>query len=230
MKITNDTKQRITSFVNFCLEFYKVLMASFLIYFVPTKCITDRNEIYKCSIYDIYYNKNLYNVIIKIFNLITFMFCLCLYYIEIQRENWCIEYLDVDNKLPNNYLNTVIEKYPKFKIQMYKLNNNYYKISYLTIVSILFNFTVSSIYIIQNNYDSDSYITLFTFILLTLNKLYNSYNISLESITTEKAYSSYMNSHTNYNNIDSDYIINDSNKLSNCRIVDLGQVNIVASI
>lgn len=210
MKITKDTKQRIQSFVIFCTEFYKIFMASFLVYSIPIKCVTESNETYKCSIYDIYYNRNLYNIILQICNLITFITFCFLYYIEIKRESWCIEYLDVDILVPSNFLDTEIERYPKLKKTMYKLNNSYYKISYISMFFMILNFIVSGIYIIPFKYDFDSYITLSTFFMLILNKLYNSYNISLESIKNETCCSSYLTTYVIYNNIDLDYVMNDS--------------------
>ena len=38
MKVTTDTKQRIKTLASFSLEFYKVLMGTFLVTFVPQKC------------------------------------------------------------------------------------------------------------------------------------------------------------------------------------------------
>ena len=38
MKITTDTKQRVKTVLSMCLEFYKVLMGTFLVVFVPQQC------------------------------------------------------------------------------------------------------------------------------------------------------------------------------------------------
>ena len=44
---------------------------------------------------------------------------------KITRENWAIEYLDIDPDKPNNNLDDEIEDYPLIKKRMHELNKKY---------------------------------------------------------------------------------------------------------
>lgn len=47
-----------------------------------------------------------------------------MYFIEVKRENWCINYLDIDYSKPTENLDEEIEYYPTFKSEMHALNKN----------------------------------------------------------------------------------------------------------
>ena len=67
MKVTTDTKQRIKTSLAFIVEFYKILMGTFLCSFVPQKC---GDEV--CSITQNIYNTEPLHFSANIFNLATF--------------------------------------------------------------------------------------------------------------------------------------------------------------
>ena len=91
MKVDADTKQRITTFFSMCLEFYKVVMGTFLVVFVPNNMII------------FYYGENFFNGTIlntagNVCNFVAFTSIGTLYFIELKRENYVIQYLDMMTK------------------------------------------------------------------------------------------------------------------------------------
>ena len=201
MKIEADTKQKIQSSFIFLVEFYKVLMGSFLILFVPQIC-----EDHICTTNEILKNE----LECFILNIISCLYILYLYFIEINRENWCIKYLDIDPEKPNNNLDYEIEQYPEYKSNMVKINKDYKNNSIICIFIHGFNMIVSCIYISSHWAGQIALTPLLSYILLVCNKLYNTFFVSNSSISEERVYSAYLTISKTYNTIDSDYIINSS--------------------
>ena len=81
MKVDADTKQRITTFFSMCLEFYKVLMGTFLVVFVPQQC---NDNI--CSMRENFFNGTVLNTAGNVCNFVTFTSIGTLYFIELKRE------------------------------------------------------------------------------------------------------------------------------------------------
>ena len=44
------------------------------------------------------------------------------YYIELKREHWCVENLDINHDYPDNHLDDIIDKKPELKLQLRKHN------------------------------------------------------------------------------------------------------------
>lgn len=204
--LSEDNIQILTGTNKFMIEFYKIMCGCFLILFVPQKC---GNEF--CSITDNYERNDILNITGLSFNLLSFILFLGLYYIEINREKWCIYYLDIDPEKPDNNLDDTIESYPLLKKKLYKLNNEYYFLSLINIFTQFVNIPLSTFVIYQNNYGVLSFIALSSYILLVLTKLYNVYFISDTSLKEEKMYSAYLTVNKIFNIIDKDYIKDDSN-------------------
>lgn len=205
MKVSTDNMQRLKSACLFLLEFYKVIMGTMLIIFIPQDCGD-----HSCSLNENIYSEGVYRNVVKFFNLYTLFSVFIFYIVEIQRENWCIEYLDIDIDKPNNNLDEQIEHYPSIKSNMLLLNQRYTKLTYLSIVSVLANYIMSCIYIIPNHYGSNTYTSLVSFGLLVFMKLYNAYNIATKSIKDEHAYSAFMTTAVTYNAIDDNYVLPDT--------------------
>ena len=81
MKLSVDSKQRLMTGFLFLLEFYKVLMGTFLGAFVPLKCA---DKI--CSVRDNITSDDPYHVITNIYNTVSFILVIAFYYVEIKRE------------------------------------------------------------------------------------------------------------------------------------------------
>lgn len=200
MKISVDNQQRINTSLLMVLEFYKIMMATFLVLFVPQDC-----DGKVCTISDNFYNNDIIHFSALICNFATFMSVLGFYTIEIKREEWCIRYLDIDPSKANNNLDSEIERYPEFKEKMSKINKNYLNALYFISTLLTANFAYSGVAIVYN-YDGTNTITsMVSFILLLTDKLYSSYTVGTKSVKDERAFSAYMQIARTYNTIDEDY-------------------------
>ena len=212
MKLDIDTKQRIITGLLFVLEFYKILMGTFLIAFVPQDCGDN-----VCTVTENIISGDFLKICSNIFNAITFIFVLNFYKTEIQRENWCITYLDIDESKPNDNLDLQIEAYPNIKMKMAKLNHNYLRDTYLALTLLGCNFILSSVSIGYDYIGTNTATSIISFLLLVVMKVAGALNVGKESVRDEHALSAYMKTYKTYNVIDNDYIKNDDIKN---RIVD----------
>ena len=204
MKISVDNQQRITTGMLMFLEFYKVMMATFLVIFVPQDC-----DGKVCSLSENFNNSDNIHFGALISNFITFIFVLNFYKNEIFREEWCIQYLDIDPDKPNNNLDEEIEKYPLYKQTMKSLNNDYLNSLYASSGLLLGNFALSSVAIGYNYQGPNTLTSILSFLLLLGEKLHSSYTVGIKSVEDERAFSAYMKISRTYNTIDKDYKINE---------------------
>jgi len=200
MKLSEDNQQKLTTGAIMTLEFYKIMMATFLILFVPQKC-----EDKVCTISENFNNNDTLHFSALISNFVTFIFVLYFYRMEFKRENWCIQYLDIDPALPNNNLDKEIETYPEYKEEMKILNINYLQSLYLASSTILANFGFSSVVIAYNYEGVNSITATVSFLLLIGEKLYSSYTVGIYSVKDERAFSAYMKISRTFNTIDTDF-------------------------
>ena len=214
MKLSIDSKQRITTTLLMFLEFYKILMATFLVLFVPQKC-----EYEVCTVTENFLKRDPVHFAALISNFITFSSVLNFYMVEIKRENWCIQYLDIDISKPNDYLDNEIEAYPKYKKQMNLLNKRYLKSMYISSTLLVINFGLSGAAVGFDYVGTNTVTTMLSFFLLLSSKLYSAYSTGTESVNKERALSAYMKTAKTYNTIDDDY-----------RIADINTENIVLSV
>lgn len=204
MKLSVDSKQRLMTGFLFLLEFYKVLMGTFLGAFVPLKCA---DKI--CSVRDNITSDDPYHVITNIYNTVSFILVIAFYYVEIKRENWSIEYLDIDESKPNNYLDNEIERYPKYKKEMRSLNNTYLKATRVAIFMLVSNFIVSGFLVGFNYYNINTLNSILSFFMLVFMKLSKAHGIAYRSLSDEQVCSGYLVSPKVYNTIDEDYRLTD---------------------
>ncbi len=214
MKLSIDNKQRLMTSLLMCLEFYKILMATFLVLFVPQKC---NDEV--CTVTENFLKRDTVHFAALISNFITFGSVLYFYVIETKRENWCIQYLDIDLSKPNDYLDGEIEAYPKYKKQMNQLNKKYLKSMYASSSLLIINFGLSGTAIGFDYVGTNTVTTMLSFFLLLSSKLYSAYVTGTESVKKERALSAYMKMPKTYNTIDEDY-----------RIADIKTNNILISV
>ena len=205
MKLSVDSKQRVTTTCLMFLEFYKILMATFLVLFVPQKC---EDEV--CTITENFYKRDPAHLAALISNFTTFVSVLYFYHIEMKRENWCIKYLDIDLTKPNNYLDDEIEAYPKYKKQMNQLNKSYLKSMYASSTLLVINFGISGTAIGFDYVGTNTITTMVSFFLLISSKLYSAYVTGTDSVKKERALSAYMKTAKTYNTIDEDFRITET--------------------
>ena len=134
MKITTDNKQRISAAIAFILEFYKTVMATFLIIIIPQDCNGDI-----CPFTTNLFKNNWYYIFGNSFNLLTFIIILYFYLIELKRENWSITYLDINHNKSHNNLDLEVENYPQIKNKLLKINHSYLKIIKISIIILIIN-------------------------------------------------------------------------------------------
>ena len=217
MKLDVDSKQRIMTTMYMMLEIYKVLMGTFLVIFVPQQC---GNKI--CGSTENFFNGELINTIGNISNIATFTSIGSLYFIEMKRENWCIKYLDIDDNKSSTNLDTEIEKYPKYKIDMRSLNKTYLNCTYISLFMMVANFIISGFTVYQSYAGPNSITTFISFFMLVSLKLYNSWNVGSLSVKYERANSAYLREPKTYNTIDEDFRLTDDidKIIENVSIVD----------
>lgn len=204
MKLDVDTKQRLMTTFTFLLEFYKVLMGTFLGVFIPLKC---GNDI--CTVTDNIYTEDRYHIATNIYNLVSFIIVSMFYFIELRRENWSIEYLDIDENKALNHLDDEIEHYPKIKNKMRSLNKCYYKMIHVAIFMLVSNFAVSGVLVGFNYYNINTVNSILSFFMLVFIKLNKARGIAGTSLNNEMVCSGYLVSPKVYNTIDVDYRIED---------------------
>lgn len=203
-----DTVQRLKGGLTFMLEFYKICMGTFLTVFVPHQCYEENSlgsQSVVCSIsHNIYHGDDYHRRIIW-FNLFSFIVFVLMYCMEIKRENWCINYLDIDYSKSAENLDDEIEDYPVFKYKMHELNKRYDNLVKFCSLTQLFNISVSVADVGRSWAGSASFTPMLSYIILIASKLHTSYTVATASLKNERAYSAYLKGPKTYNTIDSDH-------------------------
>ena len=200
MRVDQDDKQRMKAVISFGLEFYKILMGTFLTAFIPRECKEG-----VCSLTDNIYDDELYHRVAISLNAFSFLVFLAFYYAEISRENWAIEYLDIDPTKPNDHLDDEIEKYPDIKKRMRELNTKYLTTTKFCTGLQVVNIGVSIGDIASHWAGAATVTPLLSSILLIFMKLYASFTVANASIKDERVFSAYLSIPKTFNTIDEDY-------------------------
>ena len=202
-KLNNqDCKQKTNLCISFIFQVYKVLVGSFLTVFVPQSC---NGTI--CDLTENIFIVDSFNIFVLIFNLLTFLAFMIMYYVELKRENKMIVYLDVNKNLPRNdsSVQSQISKLPKEKLnRLYYWDKKYWQTSLGVLVVFIFNIIFSCIVIGIKYLNYNSIIVLLTNILFIGSKLYTSYEV----VNTSKNIflSSYLTRKIQFNDVDPDKV------------------------
>lgn len=198
-----DFKQKMGMYTSFIMEFYRVLMGSFLTIFVPQKCGD-----HICTMSDNMITSNdMKNAVFGI-NAITFAVFLHMYYAEMKRENKMITYLHVNPELPrdNDAVGEALVQLPeKKKVDILRLDK-YYQISGRCAMGFyLINVIISSISILNQYLDDKTLTVLLTNAIFMALKLYDTKVIT---DTEENVFlSAYLTRKIQYNDVDPDKIV-----------------------
>jgi hypothetical protein len=199
----SDASQKFDIAVGFCLEFYRSLMAAFLIMFVPQKCGD-----HTCGTLDnmLSGKSELYDAAGSI-NIVTFLTFLYLYYIEIRRENKMIDYLEINRELPkdNESVGEALVKLDSDKQdELHSLDHKYLHAGYAAMGMFAANTGLSAIPILQNGLDAKTYTVLLTNVLFIASKLHEVYSI----VNTKENvfYSAYLTERQQFNDVDPDVL------------------------
>jgi hypothetical protein len=203
-----DTSFRAKAAVMFALEFYKVMMGTMLTVFVPHHCVSGMADV--CTLTQVFSqvkeSENWTRRLAVGMNFATLVSVAVLYGFELYRENWIIEHLDVDCTKPNDNLDREIEAYPEIKHTMHFLNHHYRRTSEAVFWLVVFNFSMSGIYIYSGYSAGGATLTaMLSYLLLVMLKLYTTRTNALASVRHERAFSAYITTHRTFNVIDPDY-------------------------
>ena len=180
MIITQNTKERILHIVTMCTQSFRVLMASMLMIFVHQYCGEDEPM---CDRWHIFDNGHLFSVIINFISLLNFVI---LYISETYRQNFLIEYLDVDKTVPDDNLKNALHFDPSLKKNLKFLNKLHMMIVICNVIVYIINVSVSSYVIVKYYYGGAKTLTgIATNILLVSSKLGEDLYIMYECRTTE---------------------------------------------
>ena len=199
----SDSSQKFDIAVGFCFEFYRSLMAAFLIMFIPQKCGNDA-----CGTLDnmLAGKSGLYDAAGSI-NIVTFLTFLYLYYVEIKRENKMIDYLEINRELPkdNESVGEALVKLDQDKQdELHQLDHKYLHAGYGAMVMFAANTGLSAVPILQNSLDAKTYTVLLTNVLFIASKLHEVYSI----VNTKENvfYSAYLTERQQFNDADPDVL------------------------
>lgn len=206
---SQDNKQRLAIMSQFGIEFYKILTGCFLLFFVPQEC-DDRT----CTMSEIahmdspYYQTSLY------FNGATFLTFLILYYVELNRENTLIKYLEVnpEKARDNDSVGLELEKLHDDKRDQITYNRILYNnVGKVCTAMFIINCVISGMNLYQHQLGSKTTSVYFTNVLFTATKLGNIYEI----VCADKNIflSSYMTRKIQYNDVDPDHLLEDIEEL-----------------
>lgn len=206
-----DFKQKMGMYTSFIMEFYRVLMGSFLIIFVPQEC----ND-HICTMTDNIATGDVMKDVTFSFNVITFVCFLAMYYAELKRENKMITYLHVNPELPrdNDAVGEALVKLPvEKKNSILKLDKLYQRTGRGAMIVYTINVALSAIVAISNYLDDKTITVLLTNAIFMALKLYDTKTIT---DTEENIFlSAYLTRRIQYNDADPDKIVENNQSITN---------------
>lgn len=198
-----DFTQKMSVYISFIFELYRVVMGSFLILFVPQKCGEDSCTIFEPVNAGVRLNDAAFGV-----NVLTFCLFLGMYYAEIKRETQMITYLHVNTEEPcdNDAVGDALRKLPEEKkLSILRWDKLYLRSGQFALVGFIANAVLSSIAIYDNFLDGKTTSSLITNILFMLLKIHETYSIT--NTDQNIFYSAYLNERVQFNDVDPDKVM-----------------------
>jgi len=204
-----DFQQQMSVYITFMLELYRVLMGGMLVMFVPQKCGDT-----SCSITENITRTDDFSQATLAFNIMTFLCFFCLYIIEVRRENYMINYLEVNRfkAKDNESVGEALQLLPKEKQDTLHAYDKYYY--YSGMVSLFFfiiNVALSGYFISLHYLDGKTISVFMTNVLFMSSKV-----MEVNALVNTKEnifYSAYLNDRVQYNDVDPDKVIDVSDKV-----------------
>jgi hypothetical protein len=180
------------------------VMAAFLVIFVPQKCGDDL-----CEMLENMFMRNgvMYSAAATL-NILTFISFTYLYYIEINRENKLIEYLEMNPELANDdeSMRIVVMSLDQDRQdELYAINRDYHHAGYFAMLAFTANTAVSTVPIVQNSVDLTTFTVLITNVLYNSTKLLEVY--AIVSADKNVFYSAYLTERQQFNDVDPDILL-----------------------
>jgi len=209
-----DLKQKISMMIIVLFEFYKIIISTLLLIFVPQNCNGKT-----CYYLEKIHENNIFYLIGLSLNFITFFLFIILYAIEILRELKLIKYLDVNlsSSNDNEYIGLILTKLDTNILKsIYFIDYYYQKIGYICFIIFFINSLISTIILLTNMIPNQTITVLFNSIVFIATK----FNQIYEVINTEKNifYSAYLQQKVQYNDIDKQILIK-STKINNNNLI-----------
>ena len=198
-----DFTQKMSVYISFIFELYRVVMGSFLILFVPQKCGEDSCTIFEPVNAGVRLNDAAFGV-----NILTFCLFLGMYYAEIKRETQMITYLHVNTEEPcdNDAVGEALCKLPEEKkLSILRWDKLYLRSGQFALVGFIANAVLSSIAIYENFLDGKTTSSLITNILFMLLKIHETQSIT--NTDQNIFYSAYLNERVQFNDVDPDKMV-----------------------
>ena len=196
-----DTVQKYSVFATLLMEFYRVLMGSLLLSFVPQKCGD-----HVCGVTENISTKGAY-YIAYISNIMTLCIFALVYLVEIKRENRLIAYLDVNTTKPTDAISVAIalRALPQDKREnILYIDKIYQQVGCCAISVYVFNTVISAIVIYENYLDNKTVTAFLTNVLFIGAKVSEIYSIA--NTDNNIFYSAYLKHKMQYNDVDPDKI------------------------
>ena len=195
-----DFQQQMSVSITFALELYKVLMGGMLIMFVPQKCGDT-----SCTITENISRTDDFSMATLAFNIITFLCFFALYIIEVRRENYMINYLEVNRFKPkdNESVGEALQLLPKAKQDTLHAYDRYYYNSGMVSLFVFIINVVLSGYFVSLHYLDGKTISVFLTNVIFMSSKVSEVN---ELVNTKENvfYSAYLNDRVQYNDVDPD--------------------------
>ena len=207
MIISTNVKERIKTMGLFIVQSYKIMMGTMTSLFVPQKCFVE-DKVALCTLNDNLYNNDTIHRQTLIFNAFTAFCFVFLYCVEMKREYWIIDKLDINHALADNHLSLqlnsedITPRLLHIKNKLYKYNNIYFYTAVVTGGVFIVN-NIASINILSDkNYGSTTLTTYAGFTMLILIKLYNSFYVSYMSRKKHQALSAFIIEFSSFNSVE----------------------------
>jgi len=211
LNLSQNKEQIINGFYNFIGEFISVIIATIYYWSIPKLSLSSP------LLFTLEFNNNImtitpYDIVVLIFNFISIIFFMYLYYYEIKRELWLIKHFDYSKRYDTLHLNKYKTTYPQLFEILNPINSHYYLIYRIMKILCIINFLVSSSIILSLEfYDYKTATTLFLNSYLIYSKISKGLKVSRDSIEAEIGYSYYNTQSISFNRIDSKYKTHNSN-------------------
>lgn len=198
-----DFKQKVGMYIAFITEFYRALMGSFLVLFVPQKCGD-----HICGMSDVVSTGDDLKDSAFSFNVIVFVLFLHMYFAELRRETKMIDYLHINPELPrdNDAVGEALIRLPEEKRECIWYWDKYYARSgQIAMIGYLVNMILSG-FVVFNNFLDNKTLTVFItnglFMALKLN------DTQTTTATDKNIFlSAYLTRRIQYNDVDPDKVI-----------------------
>lgn len=202
-----DNMQKVNVSVTVCMEFYRILMGSLLLSFVPQKCGD-----HVCGITENLNESGAY-YIAYILNVMTLISFFLVYLVEIKRENRLITYLDVNNGKPTDVVSVAnnLTKLPSDKKdKILHIDKIYQQVGCGAVIIYVFNTIISAIVIYDNYLDNKTVTAFLTNVLFMGSKVNEIYSIA--NTENNIFYSAYLKNKVQYNDVDPDKVSSPSDE------------------